>query len=94
MSKKTIENTYLKAEKNGVSLECTCVEIKYKEWEELMKNHQKGDRKRIEQILLANELIQRKETSTIYTEKQVRYYVTETHLIRVWKEIEEFYKIK
>jgi hypothetical protein len=77
---------YTKAILNGVSLECTCVDVTLTRWEDLMVGATRADKKQVEK-LIDLPLSERK-----YRNPYV-YYKTSTHLIYVHSSIEYFYRI-
>lgn len=86
---KKANNIYEKALRNGVFLEATCVGIGMTEWERLMKNATRANKKTVHKTL-KNEI----ESDFLKAYNPYNYFKTETHIIYVHSAIEHFFKIQ
>lgn len=86
----TAQQIYEKAEKNGVSFECSCSGISIDKWNDLMNGTTRADKKKIEKILIDNGSLSKEDTKYY---NPYGYYKTNTHLIYVHSAIEYFYRI-
>ena len=74
----------------SLNLECTCVGIEQNEWDRLMKEAKRADKKKVEKLLVEHGHLA-KEDIKYYN--PYNYFRTDTHLIYVHSMVEHFYKI-
>ena len=89
-------NIYERSKINGVSFECTCVGISKYEWDRLMKNHKRADRKKVVKIALMAGVIdeeQAKEEIKRPYYNPYNHFKTDSHIIYVHSAIEHFIKV-
>lgn len=79
----TANQIYNRAFRNGVELECTCVDIPIYRWEQLMKGAVKADKKKVLKAIGIKDDLYNPYDS----------FRTKTHLIYVHSAIEHFYRI-
>ena len=86
----TAERIYRNAERFGVFLEATCVDVTQNRWDKLMAGATRADKRRIHRILVAGGHLSA-EDARLYN--PYHYYKTKTHLIYVHSSTEHFYRI-
>ena len=86
---KKANNIYEKALRNGVFLEAICVGIGMTEWEKLMKNATRANKKMVHRIIKGQV-----DPDFLKGYNPYDYYKTETHILYVHSAIEHFFKIQ
>lgn len=76
----------------NIEYECNCTCISIDKWEELMKNHVRADKSKINK-LVKNQLPDLYEALSLDFYNPYNYYRTDSHLILVHSMIEYFIKI-
>jgi hypothetical protein len=81
---------------SGFIYECTCVGISQNEWDKLMKNHTKADRRIVVKAALESGIIDSEEAVLQIRKPYYNphtHFKTKTHFIYVYSGIEHFIKI-
>jgi len=81
---------YRRAIANGIEFECTCADVEYGKWEQLMEGATKANERIITKILVEMGFLDKFEVS-LYN--PYHHYKTERHLIYVHSGIEHFFRI-
>ena len=87
----TAQEIYNKAKRNGMTLECTCVSITERKWEQLMKGSTKANQSKVNKLVRENTGDEFDFCLDFYN--PYTPFKTKTHIIFVHSAIEHFFRI-